>query len=106
MSDEPAQERRLLLVLDDAMVASIWAAVALMALTLLGFVLLITMRPTLVSLIADLSGVTTSAMAIIWVCGVTLLKLTAISFAAIAFGLWIWRRRLSRRIAESKPSPS
>jgi len=106
MSDEQARDRHLLLVLDDAMIASVWAAVVLIALTLLGFVLLVTMRWPLVRDIGDASGVTTSVMAIIWVCAVTLLKLTALSFAAIAFGLWIWKRRLARRIAEPKPSPS
>jgi len=101
MNEEQARERRTLLVLTDAMVASLWVAVVLLALTLVSALPLVAMRPTLVSLVAQLSGVTPGVMAIIWVCAVVMLKVTAISFAAMAFGLWVWKRRLERRMAEA-----
>ncbi len=90
------------MVLTDAMVASIWVAVILYALTLLSYVLLVTMRPTFVSMVARLSGVRLDVMAIVWVCALVMLKLTALSFAAMALGLWIWKRRVSRRMAQAE----
>ena len=99
VSSETTPEQRLLLILDDAMMASIWVAVVLMALVMISFVVLICARGCLVAFVGELSGVSAEAMAIIWISALALFKLTALSFASIAFGLWVWKRRVARRMA-------
>jgi hypothetical protein len=99
VSDDQSRDKRLLAILHDAMVACIWAAVVLYALTLLSWAVFLATRETMLVSFARMYGVSENVFAILWLCGVALMKLTALSFAAMAFGLWIWRRRQARRMA-------
>jgi hypothetical protein len=105
MSEEHASRTGLLATLNDAMVASIWVAIVLYLLTLLSFLILVVGQPGILTTFAPVQGMSMGAMAIIWVASLALLKLTAVSFAAIAFGLWVWKRRLARRLVEGQAAP-
>lgn len=97
MGDERAQGSGLALALHDAMVACIWAAIALYAMVLVSFGVFLAAGPGIVAFYARIWGISPAAMAIIWVAALGLLKLIALSFAAVALALWVWKRRVERR---------
>ncbi|MCX7597319.1 MAG: hypothetical protein N2512_00405 [Armatimonadetes bacterium] len=97
MGDERTQGDGLALVLHDAAVACIWVAAALYAMVLVSFGILLTAGPGMVAFYYRVWGISPAAMAIIWVSALGLLKLIALSFAAMALGLWVWEKRVERR---------
>lgn len=97
MGDERPQGDGLALVVRDAMVACIWAAIALYAMVLVSFGVFLSTGPGIVAFYARVWGISPAAMAIVWVSALGLLKLIALSFAAMALGLWVWKRRVERR---------
>ena len=99
VSTEASNDQRLLDGLTDCMVASIWVAVVLMIVVWIGFLMLVG-APGLGATSAGWCGISPDAMAIIWVAALSLLKLTALTFAATAYGLWIWKRRMERRMGQ------
>ena len=99
LSTEASNDQRLLDGLADCMVASIWVAVVLMIVVWTGFLTLVG-APGLGATSAGWFGISPYAMTIIWVAALSLLKLTALTFAATAYGLWIWKRRLARRMGQ------
>ena len=100
MSEDQQKDRRLLANLHDAMVASIWTFVVLYGITLLSWGMLVGGKSTLAETYAGWSGVSPDVMRIVWLSGVVLVKLTALSFAAMAYFLWLWKRRLAKRLGE------
>ena len=100
MSEEQQKDRRLAAVLHDAMVACVWTAVVLYGVTLLSWGMLVGGKSTLADTYAGWAGVSPDAMRVVWLSGVVLVKLTALSFAAVAYFLWLWKRRLARRLAD------
>ena len=98
VSTEAPDERRMLDALTDCMAACVWVAVVLYALVWVSFLTLI-VAPGLKALVAGWCGISPQAVAIIWVAALALVKLTALTFAATAFGAWLWRRRVVRRTA-------
>ena len=105
MANGSDQDKRLLTILDDAMWATIWCALALAVLLTLSFVMFLVVR----SMGADFSmrmwGLTPIATAVVWIGTIALGKLTAWSFIAMAFGLWVWKRRVSRRLFQGSGQP-
>lgn len=97
MGDERPHGDELASVLHDAMVASSWAAIALYAMVLVSFGVFLGVGPGMVAFYAKVWGLSPTTMAVVWVSALALLKLIALSFAAMAFGLWVWKRRLERR---------
>jgi hypothetical protein len=100
MSEEQQKDRRLVANLHDAMVACIWTAVVLYGITWLSWGMLVGGKATLADTLSAWSGVSPDVMRIVWLSGVVLVKLTALSFGAMAYFLWLWKRRLAKRIAE------
>jgi len=105
MSNNEGHEETMAVTLHDAMVACLWVALALYATVLISFAIFLASGPELVSLVASMWGISTAAMAIIWVSALGLLKLVALSFVAAALGLWVWKRRIERRRARRLAPP-
>lgn len=100
MDDAPAEDRRLLLILDDAARATFWVAVAVFAAMLASYLIFLALRFTVPGAIAWMWGVDEALMPTLYIGALGLMKLMAFWFAAVALGLHLWKRRLERRIAQ------
>lgn len=81
------------------MVASVWAAIVLYAIVLASFGVFLSAGPGMIAFYARVWSISPTAMTITWVSALGLLKVIALSFAALALGLWVWKRRVERREA-------
>jgi hypothetical protein len=96
--NELARDRRLASTLADVMWATIWAAVATYVLTLISFIMYWVLRGAAPGFATGLMDLDPHSVAVIWMAAVVLMKVTAFSFAVTAFAIWIWKRRVLRRI--------
>jgi len=103
MNTDEGHDRRLVAVLHDAMVASLWVALAMYGLTLLSFAVIAASHGWQAAFGGRLMGVGPETMAIVSVAALSCMKLTAVGFLALALGLGIWKRRTTRRLARSEP---
>lgn len=91
-------DERLLCLLSDAACAALWSGVVLLiaaVLSWIAFLVTVRVQP------ATVWGVPFHIAGPIWIGALALIKVTAASFGATAFGLWMWRRRLAARLAAS-----
>ena len=98
MDDQRTKDQRLADTLADVMWATIWAAIATYILTIISFALYWITRSAAPGWASGLMDLDPHSVAVIWMATVVLLKVTAFSFAVTAFAVWIWKRRLLRRI--------
>jgi hypothetical protein len=91
-------DRRLVAILSDVTWACIWAAIVTWILAVVSYVGFVILRGCNPGLMPHLMGMDPQAVAIIWMASLALVKVTALSFAVTAFGLWVWKRRTERRL--------
>lgn len=100
MNSDQAQDRKLVEVLRDATAACLWTAVVLYALVILSWLVYLVARPSILETFAPGFGVSAEAMAVVWLSALALVKVVAVTFVAMAVGLWTWKRRLLRRLGQ------
>ncbi len=104
MSEQQTSDWRVLTIVSDASIAAVWAAVILMVLVLVSYAAFVAMPVAILGMVAPLPGVSTGVMALLYVAALTLVKLMALGFVGIAFGLWMWKQRLLRRLLAAQTS--
>ena len=98
MDDEQVKDRRLADILGDVMWATIWAAIVTYVLTIISFAAYWISRSAAPGWASGVMGLDPHSVAVIWMAAVVLMKVTAFSLAVMAFAIWIWKRRVLRRL--------
>jgi hypothetical protein len=91
-------DQRLAAILSDATWACIWAAIATWVAAVVSFAMYWLFRCYAPGYMSHLMGMDAQEMTIIWMAALVLVKVTALSFAVMAIGLWVWKRRTERRL--------